>query len=582
MTVTSIQSILRSNLPRGPVGSTGFTGSEGFTGSQGFTGSRGEGFTIDGAVLTEQDLANIVNPQLGDVYLVEQTGEVWIYDGQQFTNIGQFVGYTGSQGDQGYTGSQGDIGYTGSQGDIGYTGSAGGVTYTVTNSGASDYLIAGAADPTLTLVKGATYYFSVNAPGHPFWIKTEQVTGTGSNYTSGVTNNGVDSGIVTFSVPFDAPSTLYYICQFHGSMSGILNIVESIKGYTGSQGELGYTGSQGEIGYTGSQGDTGFAGSIGDLGYTGSQGVPGASVRLLGSVATVQDLPSTPDPGDGYLVISTGDLFIWNGSSWTNVGKITGETGPIGFTGSRGDTGFAGSVGFAGSQGELGYTGSQGEGFTGSQGEIGYTGSQGPSGTSSTIKGAVATPQDLVTPYLGSVGDGYIVESTGDLYVWDGSQWFNIGQIVGPTGFTGSQGVGFTGSQGAGFTGSRGESTFTWGPNPPENPAIGDRWFDTVEGALSVYVDDGNSLQWVEVSASGFLGRTGFTGSAGIIDYENLTQNIVTSGTIRANNPFFLNPKVITENYTIPSNTNAMSAGPIEIALGVTVIIGSGAEWSIV
>jgi len=348
-------------------------------------------------------------------------------------------------------------------------------------------------------------------------------------------------------------------------------------GYTGSRGQASIfkdsvpTEQDLPVSYSGFEGDgflvesTGFmwiwSGSLWEslgrfTGYTGSQGVPGASVRLLGSVATVQDLPSTPDPGDGYLVISTGDLFVWNGSSWTNVGKITGETGPIGFTGSRGDTGFAGSVG--------------------------YTGSQGPSGTSSTIKGAVATPQDLVTPYLGSVGDGYIVESTGDLYVWDGSQWFNIGQIVGPTGFTGSQGAGFTGSQGVGFTGSRGESTFTWGPNPPENPDVGARWFDTVEGALSVYVDDGNSLQWVEVSASGFLGRTGFTGSTGIIDYENLTQNIVTSGTIRANNPFFLNPKVITANYTIPSNTNAMSAGPIEIALGVTVIIGSGAEWSIV
>ena len=354
MTVTSIQSILRSNLPRGPVGSTGFTGSEGFTGSQGFTGSRGEGFTIDGAVLTEQDLANIVNPQLGDVYLVEQTGEVWIYDGQQFANIGQFVGYTGSQGELGYTGSQGE-GFTGSQGDIGYTGSAGGVTYTVTNSGAGDYLIAGAADPTLTLVKGATYYFSVNAPGHPFWIKTEQVTGTGSNYTSGVTNNGVDSGIVTFSVPFDAPSTLYYICQYHSSMSGILNIVESINGYTGSQGDTGYIGSQGytgsvgELGYTGSQGDQG---NPGDPGFTGSRGDDGTSITIRGTFATVANLPddSSGFVGDAYVIVETGEIWVWDGSNWNNGGRFVGYTGsqgvsgPIGFTGSAGSGGTGGGA----------------------------------------------------------------------------------------------------------------------------------------------------------------------------------------------------------------------------------------------
>jgi len=133
-----------------------------------------------------------------------------------------------------------------------------------------------------------------------------------------------------------------------------------------------------------------------------------------------------------------------------------------------------------------------------------------------------------------------------------------------------------------GYTGSQGESTFTWGPTPPENAEIGARWFDTLEGALAVYVDDGDGFQWVEVAASGFLGRTGFTGSVGFVDFGNIPSNVITNGTIRANNPFFLNPKVVTANYTIPANSNAMSAGPIEIANGVTVVISDGAEWSIV
>jgi hypothetical protein len=99
-------------------------------------------------------------------------------------------------------------------------------TYTVTNSGASDYLINGVGDPSITLVRESTYTFNVNASGHPFWIKTAAVTGTGSAYNTGVTNNGTQSGTITFVVPSDAPATLYYICQFHGSMVGTINVID--------------------------------------------------------------------------------------------------------------------------------------------------------------------------------------------------------------------------------------------------------------------------------------------------------------------------------------------------------------------
>lgn len=102
-----------------------------------------------------------------------------------------------------------------------------GVNYSVTNNGSGNYVIADAANPTLTLIKGVTYTFAVNAPGHPFLIKTAQVTGTDSNYSSGVTNNGAEVGTITFTVPFDAPDILYYNCQFHRSMQGTFLIKES-------------------------------------------------------------------------------------------------------------------------------------------------------------------------------------------------------------------------------------------------------------------------------------------------------------------------------------------------------------------
>lgn len=100
-------------------------------------------------------------------------------------------------------------------------------TYAVTNSGASAYVINSSNNPTLNLKRGWTYTFNVNASGHPFWIKTAAVTGTGSTYSAGVTNNGAAVGTVTFVVPQNAPNTLYYICQFHGSMLGTINITDA-------------------------------------------------------------------------------------------------------------------------------------------------------------------------------------------------------------------------------------------------------------------------------------------------------------------------------------------------------------------
>jgi len=97
-------------------------------------------------------------------------------------------------------------------------------TFTVTNNGITSYVIDGTNNPNLKLLRGQTYVFQVNAVGHPFWIKSIQSTGTGNAFNNGVTSNGTQSGSVTFVVPMDAPSTLFYDCEFHPSMTGQLDI----------------------------------------------------------------------------------------------------------------------------------------------------------------------------------------------------------------------------------------------------------------------------------------------------------------------------------------------------------------------
>jgi hypothetical protein len=102
-------------------------------------------------------------------------------------------------------------------------------TFTVTNSGASAYVIDGENNPTLNLFRGFTYEFNVDASGHPFWIQTVSGSYSSENvYNDGVTNNGAAVGTITFQVPLDAPDTLYYVCQFHGSMAGTINITDPV------------------------------------------------------------------------------------------------------------------------------------------------------------------------------------------------------------------------------------------------------------------------------------------------------------------------------------------------------------------
>ena len=100
------------------------------------------------------------------------------------------------------------------------------VDFSVSNNGFTDYVINGVNDPTLNLVRGRTYTFSISASGHPFWIKTAAVTGTGSAYSNGVSGNGTQVGTLTFSVPSDAPDSLFYICQFHFNMRGTISIAD--------------------------------------------------------------------------------------------------------------------------------------------------------------------------------------------------------------------------------------------------------------------------------------------------------------------------------------------------------------------
>ena len=104
-------------------------------------------------------------------------------------------------------------------------------TYTinVTASNASNYTLSGSdrngsvsgSDPSVAINIGDTINFAVNASGHPFYLKTVQGTGT-SNLISGVTNNGVTNGTVSWTPT--AAGTYYYQCSLHYGMYGTITV----------------------------------------------------------------------------------------------------------------------------------------------------------------------------------------------------------------------------------------------------------------------------------------------------------------------------------------------------------------------
>ena len=78
-------------------------------------------------------------------------------------------------------------------------------------------------DPTLTLRRGETYYFVMNASGHPLEIRT---SAGASAFTEGITNNTTAVGTIIFKVPMVvSDNALVYQCTSHANMLGYISII---------------------------------------------------------------------------------------------------------------------------------------------------------------------------------------------------------------------------------------------------------------------------------------------------------------------------------------------------------------------
>ena len=232
--------------PAGPAGADGEAGPAGADGEAGPAGPEGEdgtSFSIIGTVEETSDLGEIYIGDSGDAFLVNSTVHIHVWSGFEWVDLGNISGPAGPTGPQGNPGADGVAGSAGADGDTGPIGPEGPagedgadgsmpvvMEMDVTVSSMKFY-IDSILQADVTLYRGFTYTFDQSASSnsaHPLRFSTTS-DGThagGSQFTDGVTYTGSQgsNGLLTFTVPLDAPDTLYYYCQNHGNMGGEISI----------------------------------------------------------------------------------------------------------------------------------------------------------------------------------------------------------------------------------------------------------------------------------------------------------------------------------------------------------------------
>lgn len=91
-------------------------------------------------------------------------------------------------------------------------------------------------------------------------------------------------------------------------------------------------------------------------GDPGPAGADGTSVAVKGTLPGVGSLPESGAQGDAWMI--SGNLWVWTGSDWENVGAIQGPKGDPGSEGAQGPRGERGADGAQGVQGDPGVAGS--------------------------------------------------------------------------------------------------------------------------------------------------------------------------------------------------------------------------------
>jgi hypothetical protein len=343
---------------------------------------------------------------------------------------------------------------------------------------------------------------------------------------------------------------------------------QGIQGLRGDRGIQGEVGPQGEIGPQGEVGPQGPKGDNGDIGARGAQG-------LQGKQGIQGDKGDKGDQGDQGLVGPQGIP----GTQGEQGG--VGPEGPIGPQGSIGLQGLRGEKGEKGDRGPVGIPGSNGA--KGERGDDGLVGPQGPAGESLILEaefplvldnGVLSFHSEHVTNVLNTFknddiqkaidrigamstpggGGGVDVSLNGDKIIRNPNTINFIGDNITITKRRKNIDISIAGSSG-GVTSS---NKFTYGLTAAAGSTQGDRWMASDTGIEYVYVNDGNSNQWIQptnIGAVGATGAPGATGAGGALGYWGSFWDTTTQ-----------NASATTEAYIIGIN----SSDPLSNGVGIS------------
>jgi hypothetical protein len=255
----------------GPVGPTGITGNVGATGATGATGPsvtgpigpQGTSINVEGSVSTAANLP-LTGNAVNDAYIVDDNGDLYVWDGLNWNSVGQIVGPTGAIGVTGPTGPSvtGATGpastIPGPQGSQGPAGPKGGVVYTISSSGEGGFYSSQGVvgnNPNLVAVRGERLYIDTSAVllTNSLALRlssgsTSTVPGTLNNSTVSGRNGTSTDPVIIYDVPLDAPVQIIYQDVTDPSVAGVIDVVDKI-GPTGATGAAGPAGTPQEISY---------------------------------------------------------------------------------------------------------------------------------------------------------------------------------------------------------------------------------------------------------------------------------------------------------------------------------------------
>jgi hypothetical protein len=407
----SVSDLVGPQGEQGLTGPTGPSGPAGPTGPQGQRGEQGLPVNLLGGVPTEADLP-FSSPNVGDSYIIQETGDLFFWDSSEWQNAGPIIGPTGPTGAQGATGATG----------------AASVPFNLVGS------VANVIDLPIVENSLLDAYVVLNEDTVYFWNGTEWssageivgpqgptgATGPDGNFTTAASAPTLpEEGDVWFNTT-SGKTYIYYDAYW-------VELLPNLAGPAGARGATGPTGA------------------------TGAQGL---NITIQGTVSTVGDLPSSDNTqNDAYVVGEAKNVYVWDGTEWFNIGPVVG---PVGNTGPTGPTGATGLTGPAGPRGIQGLTGP--------------TGATGAQGTSIVYKGTVADEASLPTTG-NAINDTFVALAEEEAFIWDGDEWVSVGPFIGIQGPTGPQGVvgatGPTGSVGnTGPTGPTGATGLTGATGP--------------------------------------------------------------------------------------------------------------------